>query len=313
MPNSALRLDKCGECAGNDSCLDCAGVVNGSHRIDSCGRCLQPFFTCTEGPRKGKACGTHLDCHASLCETVLSGFATDETAGGNAPAVWNACVDCAGVVNGSARLDSCGECNGHNEFCLPGYAVELVLPGYTHRGSRVHVCVGDELRAQWQVALPLNQRDIAVGLEQVRGGETSGTDRPVLAGWAYLDPTSACNRSADPGDYADEGSLWGVDIVASLQTSSEDGVVIGQSSWVQGRGRGLVVMNSSSDAQGLTVTCAVGEDGAERLGQFESVQTRILNWLEYQRPLTPGGYRLRLSASGNLHPFAQSRVFQVRV
>jgi uncharacterized repeat protein (TIGR01451 family) len=38
-PNGASKMDQCGVCNGNNSCIDCKGVPNGGARVDNCGVC----------------------------------------------------------------------------------------------------------------------------------------------------------------------------------------------------------------------------------------------------------------------------------
>lgn len=139
VAHSGLVFDACGVCGGSDDCLDCAGMVNGTHQMDDCGSCLEPVYTCSGGPHSGVACQDDQDCTQSVCSTLWPG---------PAPYVpekrWNVCVDCSGVANGTSVRDSCGVCNGHDLSCYSGYSVDLL--------SREHeLCLGQPLRITWQV------------------------------------------------------------------------------------------------------------------------------------------------------------------
>ena len=79
-------IDQCGVCNGDNSCLDCAGVPNGTSVEDECGVCYDseddPLFNTT-------------------------------------------CADCAGVPNGLAYADDCGDCVGGTTGLLPNYAQNI--------------------------------------------------------------------------------------------------------------------------------------------------------------------------------------------
>lgn len=89
-----------------DSCLDCAGVPNGSAVIDDCGECLQP-----DDPNFNPSC--------TDCAGVRNGSAIIDDCGEcrlpDSPAFNASCRDCAGVVNGTAVLDNCGACLQTND------------------------------------------------------------------------------------------------------------------------------------------------------------------------------------------------------
>lgn len=76
--NGPARVDQCDVCGGDNSCLDCAGVVNGTAEYDVCDAC--------------------------------NGDGTS-------------CVDCDGVLNGTAELDLCGVCNGDSSECIDCFGV----------------------------------------------------------------------------------------------------------------------------------------------------------------------------------------------
>lgn len=76
--------DQCGVCNGNNECVDCAGVANGTSEVDECGICYE---------------------------------------NGSSNSLWNTtCADCHGDPNGDAYSDDCGNCVEGNTGLLPGYA-----------------------------------------------------------------------------------------------------------------------------------------------------------------------------------------------
>ena len=90
------KEDLCGIRDGNNECLDCAGVPNGSAQDLGCG-CGLP------GPS-----GCDNEC-SSVLELDDCGVCD-----GN-----NECLDCAGIPNGSAAEDSCGVCSGGDTEIVP--------------------------------------------------------------------------------------------------------------------------------------------------------------------------------------------------
>jgi hypothetical protein len=91
--------DACDVCGGSgNTCLDCAGLVNGPNRYDDCDVCGGDSRSCADcqGMPNGRAV-------YDLCD-VCNGDAST-------------CVDCAGVVGGQARYDACDVCAGDNASC----------------------------------------------------------------------------------------------------------------------------------------------------------------------------------------------------
>ena len=90
-------LDLCGICGGDDtSCMDCAGVPNGSNSEDNCG-------VCDDDPDN--------DCIQD-CDGVWGGSAYEDNCGTCDDDPENDCIqDCAGVLGGSAYEDDCGVCD----------------------------------------------------------------------------------------------------------------------------------------------------------------------------------------------------------
>ncbi|WP_235297330.1 T9SS type B sorting domain-containing protein [Portibacter marinus] len=105
--NGTAVVDSCGVCLQpddpqfNQSCFDCAGEVNGPAIIDSCGVCLQP-----DDPDFNQSCAD--------CAGTPNGPAVIDSCGvcavPDTDAFNASCADCAGTPNGSAILDSCGVC-----------------------------------------------------------------------------------------------------------------------------------------------------------------------------------------------------------
>lgn len=136
--SNCTYVDKCGVCNGNNACLDCAGVPNGSAKKDKCGVCGGDNSSCTDckGDVNGNAvvdsCGvcngqnnTCLDCFG-----VPRGLGTLDLCGvcraPGDPNVNSTCKDCAGIPGGTARLDNCGVCDSNpandcTQDCLGTY------------------------------------------------------------------------------------------------------------------------------------------------------------------------------------------------
>ena len=88
-------MDDCYVCDGDNSCVDCSGVVFGTAYLGYCGACV--------GGNTGLE-WNHLLDDCWVC-------------GGD-----NSCIDCSGVVHGWAYLDECGACVGGNtglDACEP--------------------------------------------------------------------------------------------------------------------------------------------------------------------------------------------------
>lgn len=103
---------------------------------------------------------------------------------------WNECVDCSGVVNGSAVRDSCGICKGNNQRCIAGYHVEVSAPPYQLAPT---MCVGDELQVSWQAPMP-RLYQLSMGYIKVNEGSETVATQTQAVGWAYLDPTLAVRQ-----------------------------------------------------------------------------------------------------------------------
>ena len=105
-------IDQCGVCNGDNSCLDCAGVPNGTHVLDQCN-----------------------ECYASEDDPLFN----------------TTCADCAGVPNGLAYADDCGDCVGGTTGLQPNYAQNICgecdtpdpLPGTCCPGEFYCDCEGE--------------------------------------------------------------------------------------------------------------------------------------------------------------------------
>ena len=303
VPNSGKRHDECGVCGGSNHCLDCRGIVNGTHRVDACGNCLPPVFTCSGGMRAGHACEHDGDCFDSLCGTKWPGEHVQPGA------EWNACVDCAGKVNGTARQDSCGVCGGDDDSCVQGYRVQLAASHPSH----AQLCVGDELRVTWQAPEQQDVYQFSVSYREVRDtGGSGGTLTP--AGWAFTDPALAWIAPLDAapaqgpaGDDALTEHAWQSTIKGNGSDARD--FVLGRV-WLAAGGagetgaRGEVMMNRSSDVV-LPEAC-----GSAR-GSSDARQHTCLWPGEYMRPAAAGTYRLRLHEGVNPAHLAQSPPFEV--
>ena len=208
---SGVRLDRCGICGGADLCVDCQGSPWGSYLLDRCGRCEQPVCKPT----------LHLagECAAPCNET---GCAPSEAHEG----AWNACVDCAGEVDGVAKEDSCGNCGGTDDSCARGFELEDPAPV---------VCLGQAVTAVWNG--PSNRpRTSYIGIARVTDDGESG---PIFA-WAFVDGP----------------------VVFALAHGGEG--VLGQSIFVPEGDirRGLVVFNRSEDQQ--PAGCSRTDGGGRR-------------------------------------------------
>ncbi|MBK7555261.1 MAG: hypothetical protein IPI55_11810 [Flavobacteriales bacterium] len=73
-PNDPNKVapGNCGCGVAEGTCLDCAGIVNGTATMDACG----------------------------ICSGGTTGITPNST-----------CLDCAGIVNGTATMDACGICS----------------------------------------------------------------------------------------------------------------------------------------------------------------------------------------------------------
>jgi hypothetical protein len=101
VPNGSSKVDACGVCGGNGlSCAGCDGVPNSGKKIDQCGVCG----------------GNNLSCAG--CDGVPnSGKKIDRcgVCGGNS----TSCAGCDGVPNSGKTYDSCGVCGGNGLSCNP--------------------------------------------------------------------------------------------------------------------------------------------------------------------------------------------------
>lgn len=114
VPGSLPGADIDAVCALTSIDIDCAGTLNGSAILDSCGVCLPP-----DDPRFNQAC---LDCNGTPNGTAIldsCGVCLEVTD----PSFNQACLDCNGTPNGAAILDSCDVCleitnPSFNQACL---------------------------------------------------------------------------------------------------------------------------------------------------------------------------------------------------
>ena len=108
---TGMFVEHCGVCGGDDSsCMDCAGVPNGTALLDGCGVC--------SGGTTGHLADSDKDCAGVCfggkvmdCNGVCGGGAVLDrcgVCGGDG----SSCADCAGVLGGTAFLDGCGVCSG---------------------------------------------------------------------------------------------------------------------------------------------------------------------------------------------------------
>ena len=137
-------LDDCGICDGdNSTCTDCAGVINGDALIDDCGICQSSYcydfvthqtntdFPCdgememlveansASNPNWNSSCGNCVpDCSGSDCGDDGCGGSCG-TCGDNQSCENGTCTDmntdCNGIINGSAMVDDCGDCQ--SSYC----------------------------------------------------------------------------------------------------------------------------------------------------------------------------------------------------
>ena len=129
--DSCLESDDCGVCDGdNSTCLDCAGVPNGTSALDECGTCdADASNDCTQdcagvwgGTSALDECGT-CDADASNdctqdCAGVWGGSSLEDECGTCDADASNDCTqDCAGVWGGNSVVDNCGVCGGDNACC----------------------------------------------------------------------------------------------------------------------------------------------------------------------------------------------------
>jgi hypothetical protein len=121
---SPVKIDICGICGGDGtSCLDCAGVANGTSTFDTCGKCNGLDTECSNCNLA--ALGIEYDNCGECSSLALSSRQSCDPCkesekdvcgvcfGGNAT-----CSDCLGVVYGTSRRDRCGVCNGDGRSCV---------------------------------------------------------------------------------------------------------------------------------------------------------------------------------------------------
>jgi hypothetical protein len=136
-----------------------------------CGRCLVPVLVCAGGGAgyAGLPCGEDADCGGGVGSRCIQVEGRD---GG-----WNTCVDCSGVVNGTAKTDTCGTCEGTDDSCAIGYGVSA---------TRETFCAGSGIQLTWYG--PSNHPEsLFLGISKLQSDGTWGT---VIA-WAYTDPAAA--------------------------------------------------------------------------------------------------------------------------
>ncbi|KAJ8303375.1 LOW QUALITY PROTEIN: hypothetical protein KUTeg_019771 [Tegillarca granosa] len=125
-PGSKLENDRCGECGGSDTCVDCSGIVNGDCG-DSCEdehyihpdlqMCLPNNTDVKKLLDELTGCDNVLHSGAIINEcghcvlgttnkTVTHGLDECGICNGNN----TSCTDCNGVVNGNHVVDDCGSC-----------------------------------------------------------------------------------------------------------------------------------------------------------------------------------------------------------
>jgi len=251
-PFSGIHWDECGVCGGNNECQDCAGEVDGPHRLDLCGNCLEPVSTCSDGPHMGLPCVSHENCPGSRCSTAGAPI-TPRAGHHDVPgaAIWNGCVDCAGVVNGPAVRDSCGVCNGQDTSCVAGYSV------YQAPGDMV--CLGDVLRVGWRTLQPPPRpHRVIMGYRRLANGvPVNSSGSGLLAGWAYIDPPVACG-APEAGD---------MQHAAIFRNQDDEQQLLGQSRWVDLRPAmplgsvGELVMNRTDLSEEAAGCFGGGGDG----------------------------------------------------
>lgn len=98
-----LEFDACGICGGDGStCQDCEGTFNGPAKKDLCNVC---YHNAEADPNWNKTC---VDCNGVPVLNPAERKQMDQcnVCGGDG----TSCLDCFGVVNGSAEIDLCGKC-----------------------------------------------------------------------------------------------------------------------------------------------------------------------------------------------------------
>ena len=294
--NSNLIVDECGVCGGQNECVDCRGVPHGGFRLDLCGQCALPVLVCLSGPHVGTPCSATSDCNSDILDqNVDVGHAAgrEEDAQGCGASwlrvgEWNACVDCAGVVNGSATRDSCGVCGGVDDSCARPFMVELAV---------TEMCLQHPLTAIWTG--PTN-RDLStyIGIVRVTSDGSSG---PIL-GWAPVEPSGNRLIVTQPGG----SGAGGVQEVLGESVYQPPGDV----------GSGYVVFNRGTLMQ-QPDSCQPEEGGGWASGERGGgggggERDACLSGTQYLRPSVAGTYRFQLVDSAvSSHVSAQSQPFTV--
>lgn len=115
-PNDINKTDpgNCGCGQQEGTCLDCAGVANGSASFDDCGVCsggttgIAPNSTCSQDCA-GIWGGTAAVDNCDVCSGGSTGITPNST-----------CTqDCAGIWDGNASIDNCNVCSGGTTGITP--------------------------------------------------------------------------------------------------------------------------------------------------------------------------------------------------
>jgi hypothetical protein len=272
---SGTVLDACGVCGGNDECLDCLGTPWGKFRLDRCGECRVPYLVCGQGQFEGMACSRDSDC----VKSTQGGAAAGEGKWGescNASRLrhgsWNECVDCAGVVHGTADRDSCGNCGGSDDSCARGFSIT---------SAELAVCLGEEIRALWHG--PSNrQRSTYVGIARIT---TDGSAGPIFS-WAPVDPNVMDLQ-------------WGGGVLGQSELVPKDDVR-----------SGFVLFNRTCMSQ-QPLSCEAGRRG-DGEGDESQMSNACLIGTQYLLPSTQGRFRFQVLASADSAQIsAQSEPFTI--
>lgn len=286
VANSDLVMDECGVCGGQNECLDCRGVPHGMSRLDLCGKCALPALVCLSGPSAGDSCSAEADCGSS---SPVHGSGTEADADGNhafnarrcGPSSlrvgeWNKCVDCAGVVNGSATKDSCGVCGGVDDSCARPFAVEAAV---------TETCLHLPVTAIWTG--PSNRdQSTYIGIARLTADGSYGP----ISTWAPVLPARIVSGSNRP--------INGQEVIGESAYHPPGDV-----------GSGYVVFNREHLWQ-QPDSCAEGDRGGWAAGSRDAAS--CLDGAQYLRPAIEGTYRFELvDAATSSHISANSQPFTI--
>ena len=147
VPFGPSKRDQCGECDGDDLCLDCQGTPNGPVTVDQCGECggTNECLGCDEVPDSG--------LEFDICDVC----------GGDG----SSCQGCDGVPHSGLVLDHCGLCGGDDSACC---GPEGFCSGHGECDRTLQACSCD---TGWTGSLCNQRQDLCRGQDCNSRGDCS--------------------------------------------------------------------------------------------------------------------------------------------